>query len=209
MEQAEAPFCLPLSAPTWRPFPFKWEKVRKGAEDSVAKPLQYALDFFALAAVYFLWLRPRWSRRGGKSLAVNTIFYVYLTGVLYVTLMPVLAALPYCFNHPYVPMQLMPFRDLHHGYGDAERQILLNVLMTVPFGLLLPLSRRCAGKRCGVFRCLLLTAAMSLSIELLQPLINGARSSDITDLITNTLGGLVGYVLYLVTRPLTERFTDK
>ena len=102
----------------------------------------------------------------------------------------------------------MPFRDLHHGYGDAERQIALNIIMTVPFGLLLPLSRRCAGKRCGFFRCLLLTAAMSLGIELVQPLLNGARSSDITDLITNTLGGLLGYGLYLVTRPLTKRFTD-
>lgn len=208
MEQAEAPFCLLLTVPTWRPFPFKWEKVRKGADDSVAKPLQYALDFFALAAVYFLWLRPRWSRRSEKNLAVNTVFYVYLTGVLYVTLMPILAALPHCFSHPYVPMQLMPFRDLHHGYGDAERQIVLNIIMTVPFGLLLPLSRRCAGKRCGFFRCLLLTAAMSLGIELAQPLLNGARSSDITDLITNTLGGLLGYGLYLATRPLIKRFTD-
>lgn len=164
--------------------------------------MRYALDFLVLAAVYLFLLYPRWRRGGKRVLAVNTTFYVYLSGVLYVTLMPMLASLPFCLNHPYIPMELMPFRDLHHGYGDAERQIILNIVMTVPFGILLPLSRRCAGKACGVLRCVLLTAAMSLSIELLQPLLNGARSSDITDLITNTLGGLLGYLLFLCFRRL-------
>lgn len=37
--------------------------------------------------------------------------------------------------------------------------------------------------------------ALSLSIELLQPFLNGARSADITDVITNTAGGLLGYGL--------------
>lgn len=45
---------------------------------------------------------------------------------------------------------------------------------------------------------------MSLGIELLQPLINGFRSADITDLITNVIGGIVGYVLYIVFRPITS-----
>ena len=52
---------------------------------------------------------------------------------------------------------------------------------------------------------LLLTLALSLSIELLQPLLNGARRSDITDVITNTLGGLLGYLLFLAFRPLLRR----
>ena len=33
---------------------------------------------------------------------------------------------------------------------------------------------------------------MTLGIELLQPLINGTRSSDITDIITNMTGGDTG-----------------
>lgn len=41
-----------------------------------------------------------------------------------------------------------------------------------------------------------MTLALSLSIELLQPLINSARSADITDVITNTAGGLIGYIFY-------------
>ncbi len=43
-----------------------------------------------------------------------------------------------------------------------------------------------------------MTAALSLSVELLQPLINAARSADITDVITNTAGGLIGYAVYAI-----------
>lgn len=160
------------------------------------KLFKYLLDFAALALLYILWLCPRWKRRGRRVLAVNTVMLLYLSGVLLVTLMPVIASLPFCFSHPYIPMRMEPFEDALHGRGDFVRQIVLNVIMTVPFGLLYPLCRRAAGKKCSLLRCVLTTVALSLAIELLQPLINGARSADITDVITNTAGGLIGYGAY-------------
>lgn len=47
---------------------------------------------------------------------------------------------------------------------------------------------------------------MSLGIELLQPLLDGFRSADITDLITNTIGGAAGYIFYIIFRPIICRF---
>ena len=41
---------------------------------------------------------------------------------------------------------------------------------------------------------------MSLGIELLQPFFG--RSSDITDLITNVMGGVLGYGLYTMFKPV-------
>ncbi len=160
------------------------------------KLLKYAVDFAALALLYALWLFPKWKQRGKRTLAIYSVMFFYLAGVLLVTLMPIIVSLPFCFNHPYVPMHMTPFEDAVHGRGDFVRQIVLNVIMTVSFGILYPLCRRTVKKRCGLFRCLCMTAALSLSVELLQPLINGARSADITDVITNTVGGLVGYGCY-------------
>lgn len=160
------------------------------------KLLKYILDFTVLALLYFLWLCPKWKHGGRRVLAVNTVMFLYLSGVLLVTLMPIIASLPFCFSHPYIPMNMSPFEDAVYERDDYVRQIVLNVIMTVPFGFLYPLCRHTAGKRCGLLRCLLMTAALSLSVELLQPLIDGARSSDITDVITNTLGGLIGYAAY-------------
>ncbi len=84
------------------------------------------------------------------------------------------------------------------------RQILLNVLMMIPFGFLLPVI-----KKCRLWRCIMYTFLLSLIIELLQPLINDYRSADITDLITNTIGGLVGYLLYLVLRQFVDVIFSK
>lgn len=164
-------------------------------------------DFAALALLYFLWLYPRWKRRGRPMLAVRTAMYLYLSSVLLVTLMPVLVSLPFCFNHPYTPMHMVPFEDALYGRGDYIRQIVLNILMTVPFGVLYPLCRRVNEKRCGLLRCLLAVMTLSLSIELVQPLIHGSRSADITDLITNTAGGLVGYGFYVLLSRLRNHFT--
>ena len=162
--------------------------------------LNRSLDFLALTALYVLVLRKRWKARGRDVLLVNTVMYVYLSFVLFFTLMPVIAALPSVLSHPYA-VHLEPFADYRYGWGDAERQIVLNVLMTVPFGFLFPLTQR--QTRRGFLRTLLCAAALSLGIELLQPLLHSARSCDITDVITNSFGGAVGFLLYRLFRPVT------
>ena len=62
--------------------------------------------------------------------------------------------------------------------------------MTILFGFLFPLIKK---ENIKLPKVILYTFLLSLSIELLQPLINGFRSADITDLITNVLGGVIGY----------------
>ena len=52
------------------------------------------------------------------------------------------------------------------------------------------------------------TFLLSLGIEILQPLINGVRSSDITDIITNVTGGIIGYILYLLFKPFVTKILN-
>lgn len=151
---------------------------------------KYAPDLIVLLGLYLL-LLGRWKKQGRRRVLVYTVFSVYMLGVLWVTVLPVLSMLG--IHHAYAPMNLEPFRDLRLGYGNAERQVFLNVLMTVPFGILWPVVRR--GKA-GVFRTVGAAFLLSLCIERVQPLLPTARMSDITDLICNTAGGLIGYGLY-------------
>ena len=118
---------------------------------------------------------------------------------MYFTLMPIITYLPFMFNHSYHPMNLEPFVDVINGRGDFFKQVILNVIMTIPFGFLLPLIKR---KNIKLLKVIFYTFLLSLSIEILQPLINADRSSDITDLITNVIGGIVGYVIYLILKPI-------
>lgn len=157
------------------------------------------VDFIVLFLLYIFIFYKRWKLKGKDVLFINTIMYIYLSFVLYFTLMPIIASLPFIFNHSYVPMNLVPFIDVSSG---IIRQVVLNIIMTIPFGFLLPLIK---NKKTNLIKIILYTFLLSLGIELLQPLINDFRSSDITDLITNVLGGIIGYILYIIFKPLTTK----
>lgn len=166
------------------------------------KDTKELVDFVILAILYICIFYRKWKTKGKDVLLINTVMYIYLSFVLYFTLMPIITSLPFIFNHPYIPMSLVPFIDVSTGRGDFVRQIVLNVVMTIPFGFLLPLIK---NKKTNLIKIVLYTFLFSFSIEVLQPLINGIRSSDITDIITNVLGGIIGYILYLIFKPLTTK----
>ncbi len=167
--------------------------------------MKYVIDFAVLAVLYAFVFFREWRRKGKDILLVNTLLYAYLSLVLYVTMMPVITSLPFILNHPYVPMNLVPFVDALEGNGDFVRQIIGNVIMTVPFGFLFPFTRKGNGR---FLRTLFFCFLLSLGIELLQPLINDSRSSDITDLITNVIGGMIGYIFYVLFRPVVFWILD-
>jgi len=163
------------------------------------------VDFIFLIIIYFWKFYKKWKEKGRDVLVVNTTMYIYLSFVLYFTLMPIITSLPFIFNHPYDSMNLVPFIDVLNGRGDFVRQVGLNVIMTIPFGFLFPLTK---NKNSKLLKTILYTFLLSLSIEILQPLISGFRSADITDLITNVLGGIIGYIMYLILKPLTVKVLD-
>ena len=100
--------------------------------------MKILLDFTALALIYFSFFYPHWKSQNRDILFTRTLMYIYLTFVLYFTLMPILTSLPFIFNHPYTPMNLVPFIDVSLGRGDFFRQVFLNIVMTLPFGFLFP-----------------------------------------------------------------------
>jgi hypothetical protein len=75
---------------------------------------------------------------------------------------------------------------------DTVKQIGGNILLGVPFGILLPMLFPNAR---GVVRVLLLTALVMVVVETAQGLIVEGRAFDIDDVILNTTGALLGYLL--------------
>lgn len=168
------------------------------------------VDFVILILLYFVIFYKKWKPKGKDVLLINTTMYIYLSFVLYFTLMPIVTSVPTALNHLVVnhhsmSMNLVPFIDVSMGRGDFMRQIILNVIMTVPFGFLLPFIKRENAK---LTKIIFYTFLLSLSIEILQPIINSGRASDITDIITNVTGGIIGYIIYVIFKPLTTRIMD-
>ncbi|MFJ8008365.1 VanZ family protein [Streptomyces fagopyri] len=75
---------------------------------------------------------------------------------------------------------------------DAVKQIGGNILLGVPFGVLLPVL---VPRTRGILRVVVLTAAVMLLVELAQGAFITGRAFDIDDVILNTSGALLGYLL--------------
>ncbi|MCT9078507.1 VanZ family protein [Streptomyces fulvoviolaceus] len=75
---------------------------------------------------------------------------------------------------------------------DAIKQIGGNLLLGAPFGILVPVV---APKARGILRVLLLTAVVMLLVEFAQGALVTGRAFDIDDVILNTTGALIGYLL--------------
>ncbi|WP_019057734.1 VanZ family protein [Streptomyces prunicolor] len=75
---------------------------------------------------------------------------------------------------------------------DAIKQIGGNVVLGIPFGVLVPVF---APRARGILRVLLLTATVMLLVEFAQGALITGRAFDIDDVILNTTGALIGWVL--------------
>ncbi|KKI89799.1 teicoplanin resistance protein VanZ [Bacillus sp. SA1-12] len=73
---------------------------------------------------------------------------------------------------------------------------LLNILMLIPFGMYIPFLKK---TKASVKKAAKLGFMLSLSLELLQLLIRvtlgSGRSSDINDLLANTIGAVIGFLI--------------
>lgn len=162
------------------------------------------MNFFILLLIYAFVFYPLWKEKTTFQFFLHTFMYIYITLVLFVTLMPFPLPLGNTNNLFLESANFIPFRDLYFGYGDAKKEMTLNIFMMIPFGFLYPLltNKKLTTTVCTAF-------LFSFTIELLQLIGvwwgNHARSFDVTDLITNTTGGLLGYLLYLFIKTLTNR----
>ncbi|WP_262002266.1 VanZ family protein [Microbacterium sp. Mcb102] len=141
--------------------------------------------------------------RGRVTLArasVAAVLAVYAGGVLANTVFPIFLRVGTGFYDGPRPLSLylVPFVD--YGFEDA----LINVAVFVPLGVLVPLLTA----RASWWKVLAIVAGASLAIELTQMaasrLALSGHLADINDWLTNILGGIIGYGLFvLATRSKT------
>ena len=114
----------------------------------------------------------------------NTILYYLFS--CYLSVVYVLVGLPnITYIRPELNINLIPII----GITDDWKNSILNILLFVPLGLMLPIMwDRFRNQK----DALLLGFCISLTIELLQMLT--FRATDVNDLITNTLGTHVGFL---------------
>ena len=150
------------------------------------------LPLWAMSVVVVLgWLQ--WRRLMSSGRAVTLLLTTtYVAAVLAVTLLPLQVQTGTYANQVvwYETLNLIPVLTIDIG------TFVLNVVMTVPLGLLAPLLMRVDtpghAARVGFI--------FSLAIELVQAATNiflsSGRTADVNDLIANTAGAVIGWYAF-------------
>ncbi|MEW1834924.1 VanZ family protein [Microbacterium sp. NPDC079995] len=152
----------------------------------VAIPLGVAL-FVLSIAVLARSTKLTWARA-----ATAAVVAVYAAGIFANTIFPIYLS-PVDSGEPWTPkLALVPFYD--YEVDDA----LMNIAVFVPLGVLIPLLLR----RSSWVKVVLTAVSVSLGIELAQlaaqAFFAGGHIADVNDLMWNTVGGVVGYAVYLL-----------
>ncbi len=105
---------------------------------------------------------------------------------------------------------LTPFKEIKrfgkyiwdmNALGNMARlNIFGNIIAFIPFGMYLPYMTKSKVRFISTF---LYTFSLSLTIELVQ-LITKVGSCDVDDIILNTLGGVIGYILWYIYNKITK-----
>lgn len=100
-------------------------------------------------------------------------------------------------------VNLVPFERMAQAirFNNSRQyvQYILNVILFVPLGLLLPMVWKWSGRW---QRIALIAFCVSVAIEVSQLLPAVARSFDADDIICNAVGALVGFAVYVVGRKI-------
>lgn len=148
-----------------------------------------------LAAAVFAVLVWTLRRRGRFSLpraAVALVLCVYAAGVVANTVFPIITDKPASSGPWSSHLALVPLVD----YEAADA--IMNILVFVPVGILVPLLIARPSWRSAIVA----SAVFSLAIEVTQyvtaHLLGGGHIADVNDLLSNVVGGVVGFALLSV-----------
>ena len=127
----------------------------------------------------------------------RVLLALYLLTLLWLTLFKLSYDIPSILaNYQTRSLNLIPFVT----YGQTGiSETVSNFVTFIPFGLLLSLNFKKAALR----RLLIVVFGFSVAVEALQ-FILAIGTTDVTDVVTNTFGGLVGIVLYRLANKIVK-----
>jgi glycopeptide antibiotics resistance protein len=146
---------------------------------------------------YYIYVRKKY---GKKTVVFHLSKYALIGCVLSLVYLTLLWYYPYITFHPenYF-LNVIPFVWVKESYTMGMQkmleQLVLNIAMFIPYGLLLPLAIK---KMRSFYKTAIVVFLSTFMIEFLQYFMG--RSADIDDIIMNFIGGITGYFLFWLFR---------
>ena len=136
-----------------------------------------------------------------RSSVAISLLVAYLTLLFYLTIVAFSVQNP----HPDALLNPVPFETVAHDLQVGGRRVVINLLGNLaaflPLGVFVPILR---GSWATASRVAILSMVLSTLIETLQ-YGSGRRVADVDDIILNTLGGVLGYAVFVGLRRWRSR----
>lgn len=174
----------------------------------------YGVDKAILYTLFFIILRTIWLRHKHEKIRISHEFWVTVFA-FYVFLLFALTVFrdgyflwqfKFYWNRPMSAINFEPLvKTLKLLNGQSQLDFFYNlygnIVWFVPMGFFIPALGK---KNRGFLKVILIGALVSISIESLQFVLN-TGVTDIDDVIFNTIGAAVGYLLYLICSMVRKR----
>ena len=167
--------------------------------DDMKKPFSYLLVGIIIAAAFLVIMIFVNTAIGREPIPAR---YVYL--FLFIAYLIVLAQMVYFNREPGSRTSSMNL-TLFSTWGSTMKShayVIENVLLFIPFGIFVP---ACFPKLRGISNVFCLAVILSTTIELLQ-YFTGRGFCQLDDVVTNTLGALIGFVIYFIVHGIHNLF---
>lgn len=152
-----------------------------------------AIIFIAIITILYLPIMFKLKKKG-KSV-IRQLGYV---GLIYSTFLIVFATIlfvPINFHPEEYILNLNPLNWI--GTDESMQHFIVekvpNIILFIPFGVFLPIV---FSKKRSLYKTAIMCFMMTFSVEFIQYFIG--RSSDIVDVLTNLLGGIIGYIVFAI-----------
>lgn len=154
--------------------------------------------YIVMAIGYFLLIKSRWKRLNFSQMLWLSLLYFYVWLILFLTIVPKDFSINPNWKNS-IPIKppydnLKPYFDLSLNRSGSLTDVILNILMMIPFGFLYSKVKR-AGVIDVVFTTFLLSSFIEVTQLLSTRFLVYHRFFDVTDIINNTIGGLIGLII--------------
>ncbi|MGG4405972.1 VanZ family protein [Geobacillus stearothermophilus] len=164
-------------------------------------PLLFTIVFVILCGITYFVLKRKKMNMSPKQLFFVGATIFYSLSVVKLTLLPITISFDKA-SYPDVPWkyyyQLIPFKTIISALNQGNiLQVIGNFVLLLPLPILIGLLK---DNSTTFIRALIMVISISLGIELIQLITNFLtgipnKVADIDDLILNSIGGFVGWIL--------------
>ena len=157
-----------------------------------------AIIFIVIINILYLPILFKLKKKGISP--IRQISYIGLFCSVFLIIFATILCTPITFQPEAHFLNLIPFNWRENGLKQFLIEELANIILFIPLGFFLPAVFRSNRK---AYKTVSITFAITFGIEFFQYFIG--RLSDIDDIITNLLGGIIGYMIFRIMNTVFEK----